>query len=135
MDIKSKIQEIMETGIRKYAAINETTEDNVQIYVTDDPVPEGLNYQIAVNWQPKEHVTFKQIMDKKIDFLGFEALSTPIMKSSIYDIAVQNKVQPSEISFFIYIWKDQIAIAVYKGTENIKTMTLSRYLQDIGIEM
>ena len=62
--IQQITSKIMLGGICKYANIYQDEEKNVQIRVSKNG-EDSLNYQMCQNWQPKESVTFKDILNKK----------------------------------------------------------------------
>lgn len=135
--IKKIFQDTMLSGIGKYAKLNETDESNIQIQIKDVG-NEELQYTIAVGWQPTQTVTFLELLDKKFDMMSREVIATPFVKGSIGSYAEECSVPVSEISVFMYKHvvdgKPSVAIAVYNGTTNIKNLTISKYLSELGMD-
>ncbi len=127
----SKTTKIMQTGIKKFAAEFNVSVEEAQIQVTMLETGE-IVYKKVNNWLPIIQVTFLEIMDKKYDFLGFEAMASPVMQQSIVLFAEQLKVNPLEINVFIFEHNKQIGIAVYHLQEHKKNILLKNHLENLG---
>jgi hypothetical protein len=108
--IFQKTQKIMNTGIGKYSRINEVTEEQTQILVKAEG-DEKVNYTICKEWKPLEVVSFKQIMDVRVDILGFEMLA----------------------SLFIFKKDSKLGIAVYEKNNFKEILTLEKQFERLGI--
>ena len=108
---------------KKYEASNDTTQ--IRVYFDKD---KRVRYDACVNWQPKEEVSFKQIMNKKLDLLGYEQLSTPIFDKALRDFSEQFQISHEDISVFIFYQKKQIGLCVFQKSEHVHTVLLSNYL-------
>ena len=69
--IYAKTQKIMKTGISKYSKEFENTKEDTQILVTSDE-GDGVDYTMCNKWNPAKKVSFKDIMNVRVDLLGFE---------------------------------------------------------------
>jgi len=85
------------------------------------------------DWQPKEEVTFLQIMDRKIDLLGFEMLSTPFMRKSLVKFSKDHDGTLENMSAFLSKHKDSVAISVFKDTECVRSLMLEKHFQEMGM--
>lgn len=126
--IEPIVNKIIIGGIQNYAKNYQSSTDTTQLRVYFDE-NEQVRYDVCVGWQPKETVTFKQFLNKKIDLLGYEAMSTPIFKKSLLHFSENLNIDKSEISVFIFYLKAQIGLCVFKGqTQHLHTELLSTHL-------
>jgi hypothetical protein len=131
--ILSKTQKIMKTGIAKYSKSLERKEEDIQIQVKADQNSEGVIYQICDKWNPKIEVSFKDIMDTKIDLLGFESMSAPFMRKSVDLYIKYYESISSDISLFIFKKDNRIGVAVYDKSNFKEMITLEKQFQRIGL--
>ena len=80
--IFGKTQKIMKTGILKYSKKFNTTKDDTQILIKANQ-NDGVNYTMCNSWKPKDEVSFKDIMDVRVDILGFEMMASPFLRKSV----------------------------------------------------
>ena len=110
--VQAIVKKIMSKGIRKYAKVYEVPENEIQIKVTNDA--DGyVFYTICMNFKEKERVTFLQIMDAKIDLLGYQQLANPFMKKSIEMYAKETDDEIENVCSFIMIVRENIGLAFY----------------------
>lgn len=123
---------IMLGGIVKYAKLYEQDKKDVQIRLSK--VDGGkIKYEMCANWQPKETVTFKNILNKKIDILQYEALATPVLLKSLELYNSMYEVDFDRLSIFIIKHKKSIALAVFDDFKNLKLITLKNHFEKIGM--
>jgi len=123
---------IMLGGICKYANLYQAEEKEVQIRVTKDQ-NSGLNYEICQDWQPKEKVTFKDILNKKIDILGYEQLATPFLIKSIDLYKKEFSLEDEKTSIFLFNRNNKVGLAVFEEKKNLKLITLSKHFEQLGL--
>ena len=119
-------------GICKYANLYQAEEKEVQIRVTKDQ-NSGLNYEICQDWQPKEKVTFKDILNKKIDILGYEQLATPFLIKSIDLYKKEFSLEDEKTSIFLFNRNNKVGLAVFEEKKNLKLITLSKHFEQLGL--
>jgi hypothetical protein len=131
--VEAIVKKIMLKGIKKYAKVYEVPEKEVQIKVTNDE--DGyVFYTICVNFQEKERVTFLQIMDAKMDLLGYQQIANPFMKKSIEIYATNTDDEIDNVCSFIMIVKENIiGLAFYNKYKCGKTISLGKHLEELGI--
>lgn len=130
--IEGIVKKIMLTGIEKYAKILNQNSENIQIRIS---VPNGqeVQYEICENYQPKEIVTFLQIMDKKFDILGYEMLSTPYMAKSLVMYAEKENSQIENVCCFISKIPNSLGVSFFLNKKNTRNVTLSKFLTELGL--
>lgn len=137
--IEGIVKKIMFTGIEKYAKNYGLTDLEVQIKVLNDPNG-SVVYKICEKYTKElEQVSFLQIMDKKLDMFGYEALASPFLKKSLLECANENELSVDEVCCFILKYvdsagKQNVGLAFYKtNLAKIKTVTLSKHLEKLGL--
>lgn len=122
----------MSSGIDRYSEIYGCTDADVQIMILSNGMG-GVTYKMCKNWQPQEEVTFLQIMGKKFDLLGYEALSTPFMIKSLDKFSKDHETPALNMSVFIAKRNERIALAVFDGTKNVRSLSLEKHLEEMGM--
>jgi hypothetical protein len=127
--IEAITKKIMIGGLEKYAS--ELNNDNVQIRISLNN--EIVKYEISESWQPTKEISFRDILNKKLDILGYEQLASPVMEKSIKYYSELFEENEDKISVFLFKHKDSIALAVYNDLQNVKVTSLSKHFQKIGM--
>lgn len=130
--ISGIISKIMSSGIDRYSKEWSCNEASVQIQILSNGMG-GIKYKMCHNWQPKQEVTFLEIMGKKFDLLGYEALSTPFMVKSLDKFSKDYQTATFNISVFIAKRNERIALAVYDGMKPVRSLSLEKHLEEMGI--
>jgi hypothetical protein len=130
--IEGIVKGIMLTGLNKYAKINETVVDKIQIKISDN-IEGYVFYDICKDFKTTERVSFTNIMDKKIDILGYGSFVNPKLKEFLSDFAEENNFELEKTCCFILKHNDLIYLSFYHGVKNIKTIPLRNYLAEKGL--
>lgn len=126
------VKKIMMTGLNKYAKKFNQSPDKVQIKVSI--TDEGqVKYEMCNDFNSEETVTFLEIMDKKIDFLGYEQLATPFLGQCLITFSEEVNASPLETNAFILKHKEQIVLCYYIGNKFVKDVSLQKQLESLGI--
>lgn len=121
-------------GIRRYAEKYGVTDLECQIQIL--PMNQGVFYKMCKNWNAVERVEFVQIMGKKIDLLGFEALSAPFMRNSLEKFSEELSTDLEQTSVILAVHPknpNEIVLAVYEGKKPLKTLTLATHFTNMGM--
>ena len=130
--IEGIVKKLMMTGINKYAKAYNTSNENVQIKVTDDENG-NVFYTMCNDFKDVESVSFLNIMDKKIDFLGYEGLASPFLKKALGIYAEEQNCELVEVKCFIMKHKDSVGLAFYNGFKSGKAISLATQLKQLGL--
>jgi hypothetical protein len=120
------------TGINKYAEAYGASNDDVQIKVTDDENG-NVFYTITKDFKDVEVVTFLNIMNKKMDFFGYEGLASPFLKKALRIFAEEVGCEISNVNCFIVKHKKTIGLAFYDGFKSGKNILLAKQLEALGL--
>jgi hypothetical protein len=130
--VEGIVKKIMLTGIEKYAKIYQEPSENVQIKVTNDPNG-NVFYAMCKNMVEVEKVTFLNIMDKKMDFFGYQTLASPFLKKTLSIFAEEQNCNVDDVNLFIMKYKTTLCLAFYNKFKNGKTVLLAKQLQELGL--
>ncbi len=130
--VEGIVKKIMLTGIEKYAKIYQEPSENVQIKVTNNPQG-NVFYAMSKDMNEVEKVTFLNIMDKKMDFFGYEGLASPFLKKALSIFANEQGCNLDDVSLFIMKYKTTLCLAFYNKFKNGKTVLLAKQLEELGI--
>ena len=130
--VEGIVKKIMMTGINKYAKLNDTSNENIQIKVTDD-VNGNVFYTICKDFKKVEQVTFLNILDKRMDFFGYEGLASPFLKKALSIFATESDCEIAKASCFIMKHKETIGLAFYNEFKNGKSISLAKQLEELGL--
>jgi hypothetical protein len=130
--IFAKTQSIMKTGIKKYSKLFDTTKDDTQILVQAQE-KDGVHYMMCYKWNPKMKVSFKEIMDVKIDLLGLENLASPFLRKSIDMYADYYGALPEEMNLFIFEKNEKVGLAVYVKGVYKELLPLEKQFERLGL--
>ena len=103
MDIKETSIGIMKKAIQNFASKYEVDVTKSSILIsTKDKESANPNYLLLINNIPKGEVTFNEILNVKIDFLGREVIATPFIANSIKRLARENKCEVLDVNVLVY---------------------------------
>lgn len=132
MIIEGIVKKIMYKGLNKYAKLYDAPVVDIQIKITNNP-ERAVNYEICKNMIAVEQVSFLQIMDSKLDLLGYESMSSPVMKDSLSHVALIHNADVNKMSCFIHEHRQELWLAFYNEYKNVKTIRLSEHLAGVGM--
>jgi hypothetical protein len=130
--VEGIVKKIMMTGINKYAKTYDTSNENVQIKVTDD-IDGNVFYTMCNDFKAVEQVTFLNIMDKRMDFFGYEGIASPFLKKALSIFANEANCEVANVNCFIMKHKETVGLAFYNGYKSGKNILLSKQLEELGL--
>lgn len=129
--IIGKTQKIMKKGINKYSKHLDLDNEDTQILINSSG--DGLTYKMCGKWNPKMKVSFKDIMDVKVDLLGFENLASPFLAKSVEMYANKYETSLDNINLFLFEKNNKIGVAVYFKEVFKETLSLDRQFERLGL--
>ena len=127
MDLQTQTKTIMSKGIKNFATLNHKGIKDVQVLIsTDDEKSCTPKYELLLNHKPIKVITFNEILNVKIDFLGREMIATPFIANTIRRLAREIECEFTEINVLIYADtndENNVLMYCFKGTEPVKPIT------------
>jgi ABC-type sulfate transport system substrate-binding protein len=116
---ENKTREIMGKAIGRYAKDWKCTESSVQILIKPSGEDE-LAFAICQDYQPKEPVTFKQILNVKIDLI-----STPFIVKALKKMCEEKGLPDGSVSAMIAKKGEAMKIIAYSSGQAVGVHELS----------
>lgn len=131
--IEPIVNKIINRGLDNFQTQFQAQPNTTQIRVYLDEGGEAVRYDACVNWQPKQTVSFKEILNKKMDLMGYEQMSTPVFYKALVLFSNQFEKPIEQTSVFIFRSETDrtIWLAVYNLADHIHTALLSETLPSL----
>lgn len=138
MDIQKSTKEVMLNAISRFAKEYEVKENQCQLMIKASDSNCTPMYQILVNNKWKKNVSFNEILDLKIDFLGRELIITPFISKTLRKLKKEqeDKIDFENINVLVYKVKeeqDYPLLYFFNGVTPIKPITLDYIFGDLNI--
>jgi len=126
MSIVTQTKTLMRNAIKRYAKENDTANSKSQILICSDDAECIPSYKVLTDYKPQKEVTFNDLLNVKVDFLGREFIATTFIKNCIKRLTKENSCSPNEINVIIYGNEDDLGeIKVYLFVKNKPIKPLS----------
>jgi len=135
MDIVKTTSEIMLKAIKNFAKEFEVAETKTQLMIQSSDEQCTPTYKVLVDNKVKREVTFNQILNVKLDFLGREIISTPFISSSLRKLRREQGCGWEDVSVLIYIQKEEQEVPnlyFFEGIKPIKPITFDYLFGDMN---
>ena len=126
MSIVTQTKSLMRNAIIRYANENKTPNSESQILICSDDAECLPTYKVMADFKPQKNVTFSDLLNVKVDFLGREFIATTFIKNCIKRLTKENNCNPTDINVVIYSNDDEVnEIRLYLFVKNkpIKPLT------------
>ena len=116
-------------GISLFADKYQAEEKDIQIRLTlNTGGDEPLIYQVCKGWSPQAETTYNEVMGNKIINLT-ETIVVPMLHQSMTKWARTLDIDFNDFSAFLFKFKDNIAVAMYKGTTSVKMCPIDELME------
>ena len=135
MDIQKTTSNIMLTAIKNFAKEFEVAETKTQLMINASDENCTPIYKVLVDNKVKKQVTFNQILNVKLDFLGREIIATPFIASSLRKLRREQGCGFEELNILIYKQKEEQQIPnlyFFEGSKPIKPITFDYLFGDMN---
>jgi hypothetical protein len=122
-------------AIKNFAKEFEVAETNTQLMIQSSDEQCSPTYKVLVDNKVKKEVTFNQILNVKLDFLGREIISTPFISSSLRKLRREQGCGWEDVSVLIYIQKEEQEVPnlyFFEGIKPIKPITFDYLFGDMN---
>lgn len=133
MDIQKSTKEIMLNAITNFSkefGVG-TTETQLMIRAGDSNC--SPKYQVLLKNKIIRDVTFNEILNVKLDFLGREMIASPFIASSLRKLRNEHECDFEDLSVLIYKTKEEQTspnMYFFKGSEPVKPITMDYIFGD-----
>lgn len=135
MDIQKTTSNIMLTAIKNFAKEFEVAETKTQLMINASDENCTPIYKVLVDNKVKKQVTFNEILNVKLDFLGREIIASPFIASSLRKLRREQGCGFEELNILIYKQKEEQQIPnlyFFEGSKPIKPITFDYLFGDMN---
>ena len=134
MDIQKITEDIMIKGINNFS--KEYNVDTIKTQLMIKALDENCTpkYELLINNKFEKAITFNQILNVKLDFLGREIISTPFITSCLRRLRREHNCDYNEVSVLIYKEKEDNtnpSLYFFQGTKPIKKIGMDYIFSDL----
>ena len=135
MDIEKQTKDVMLNAISNFSKEYEVSELETQLMIRATDSDCTPKYQVLVNNKFKKDVTFNEILNVKLDFLGREHIVSPFIASSLRKLRNEHKCEVEEMSILIYKRpsdENKPFLYFFEGTKAIKPIDFKYIFGDMN---
>lgn len=135
MDIQKTTSEIMLKAIKNFSKEYGVAETQTQLMIKASDEQCTPTYRVLVDNKVKKDVTFNQILNVKLDFLGRELIATPFISSSLRKLRREQGCGYEDVSVLIYKQKEEQEVPnlyFFEGIKPIKPITFDYLFGDMN---
>lgn len=125
----------MLNAIKNFAKEFEVAETNTQLMINASDENCSPTYKVLVNNKIKKEVTFNEILNVKLDFLGREIIATPFISSSLRKLRREQGCGFEDLNILIYKQKEEQAVPnlyFFEGVKPVKPITFDYLFGDMN---
>tara|TARA_R110000751_G_scaffold111725_1_gene210154 strand:- start:382 stop:789 length:408 start_codon:yes stop_codon:yes gene_type:complete len=135
MSLETQTKKIMSAAITRFAEEEKVEADKIQLLIyTDNPDCEP-KYKVLLHNKPLKDISFNEILNVKLDFLGRELIATPFIISSLKKMIRQTNCSYEEANVLIYTMDkkvEDIKLHFFVNQSEAKPMTFTDIFADIA---
>jgi hypothetical protein len=135
MDIQKTTSDIMLNAIKNFSKEYGVAETQTQLMIKASDEQCTPTYKVLVDHKVKKDVTFNQILNVKLDFLGRELIATPFISSSLRKLRREQGCGYEDVSVLIYKQKEEQTtpnLYFFEGVKPIKPITFDYLFGDMN---
>ena len=134
MDVQKITEDIMINAINRFAkSYNiESTKTQLMIKASDEDC--APRYQLLLNNRFEKDLTFNEILNVKLDFLGREIIATPFIASSLRRLRREHPCDYRDVNILIYKAKEENknpSLYFFEGTKAVKPIGMDYIFNDM----
>lgn len=125
----------MLTAIKNFAKEFGVAETETQLMINASDEDCAPIYKVLVNNKVRKQVTFNEILNVKLDFLGREIIATPFIASSLRKLRREQGCGFEDLNILIYKQKEEQQtpnLYFFEGVKPIKPITFDYLFGDMN---
>jgi hypothetical protein len=127
MDVQRITQEIMINAINNFSKKYNVESTNTQLMIKAKDIDCTPKYQLMLNNRYEKDVTFNEILNVKLDFLGREIIATPFICNALKRLLREGSCNFEDLNILIYKAKEEHtnpSLYFFEGTNPIKKIEM-----------
>tara|TARA_R110001599_G_scaffold171331_4_gene361964 strand:+ start:15314 stop:15715 length:402 start_codon:yes stop_codon:yes gene_type:complete len=133
MQLETQTKKIMKNAIVRYAKEEEIETKRIQLLIyTDNPDLEP-KYKVLKDNKEFKKVSFNDILNVKLDFLGREILATPFITNTIKRLMRESNCEFKEVNVLVYLTDvaEDVNLFFFVGTKANKSLGFDYLFNEI----
>lgn len=133
MSLETQTKKIMKNAIVRYAKEEEIETKRIQLLIyTDNPDLEP-KYKVLKNNRELKKVSFNEILNVKLDFLGREILATPFITNTIKRLMRESNCEFKEVNVLVYLTDvaEDVNLFFFVGTKANKSLSFDYLFNEL----
>jgi hypothetical protein len=133
MQLETQTKKIMKNAIVRYAKEEEIETKRIQLLIyTDNPDLEP-KYKVLKDNKEFKKVSFNDILNVKLDFLGREILATPFITNTIKRLMRESNCEFKEVNVLVYLTDvaEDVNLFFFVGTKANKSLSFDYLFNEI----
>ena len=134
MSIVNQTKKTMSTCISNFAKEYDKNNLEVQLLIKSDYefIP---SYYLLINNKNEKQITFNEILNVKIDFLGREMRGKPFISNTLRKLSKEQNCSPSEMNILIYNRnkKEDVSLYFFIDTKPIKAISFDYIFEELSM--
>jgi hypothetical protein len=135
MDIEKQTKDVMLKAISNFSKKYEVTDLETQLMIRASDDNCTPKYQVLVNNKLREEITFNEILNVKIDFLGREMIVSPFISSSLRKLRREHECKADDLAILIYKKESNPSspyLYFFEGTKAVKPIDFQYIFGDMN---
>lgn len=135
MDIEKQTKDVMLKAISNFSKHYEVSELDTQLMIRATDNDCTPKYQVLVHNKHKKDVSFNEILNVKLDFLGREHIVSPFIASSLRKLRNEHNCEVEDMSILIYKREADTTkpyLYFFEGTKAIKPIDFKYIFGDMN---
>lgn len=140
--IATQVKSVLSKALVRYAGELKLQPKDVQIMIGSSDEEGTPIYKLLHNFKPIRDLTFRQILNVKVDMLGREMLATPVLQKSLVQAASENDASVKNIRYIILTQstemdekKVKLIPFIYNGSKHVKKVTVEYIVNEDESEL
>ena len=133
MQLERQTKKILKNAIVRYANDNKIETKRIQLLIyTDNPDLEP-KYKVLEDNKEFKKVSFNDILNVKLDFLGREILATPFITNTIKRLMRESNCEFKEVNVLVYLTDvaEDVNLFFFVGTKANKSLGFDYLFNEI----
>ena len=129
MSIMKQTKKIMQKAIVNFAEKNGVENKDSQVLIYPSSADLEPKYKVCTNWKPLSEVSFNELLNVKVDFLGREFIAGSFIKSTFGKIIREQKCKDyKDVNVIVYstsnkVTETDIKLHLFVGMKPVKEIT------------
>ena len=123
--IVAQTKKVMIKAIDRYAEFYSIDKSKCQLMIRPKNNEFAPTYDVCIDYKQIKEVTFGEILNVQMDFLGREMIATPFIKNSLIRMSKETQTNWKDINVIIYYnnTKDDILMYLFTNKKANKPIT------------